>query len=262
MASPEERDSTQRFSDRAEAYALHRPGYPAALMDLCGAALGLSADAVVADIGSGTGILSRMLLEAGYRVLALEPNAAMRRIAEGELGSFENFRSLDARAEATGLQPQSVDAVFAAQAFHWFQPAQARSEFARILRPGGFVVLIWNRRRTTGSPFLSGYEELLQRHAIDYTAVDHRKAADPSALAGFFGSPDYRRASYPNEQVLDWEGLQGRLFSSSYVPGKDHPRHASVTVALRRLFEETRQAELVRIEYDTEVYWGSLVTGR
>jgi SAM-dependent methyltransferase len=250
-----ERDPRRRFTGRVALYSRHRPGYPAALFEHLAEVLGIGSGSVVAEIGSGTGILTEPLLERGIVVHAVEPNLEMREAAESQLGRRRGFRSVDGSAESTGLPVRSVDAVLAAQAFHWFRPEEARREFDRILRPGGKVALIWNRRRTTGS-FLAAYEKILEEYATDYRRVDHRRVADPAALSRFFGAGGYRSASFDNAQDLDWDGLRGRLLSSSFAPLPGQPGHDPMIEALRRAFEAEARHGLVRIEYDTEAHWG------
>jgi SAM-dependent methyltransferase len=246
---------TARFSDRADDYAKYRPGYPPALLDFCRRELGLTPAWVVADIGSGTGILARMFLEQGHRVLGVEPNAAMRQAGERELAAFPGFTSVDGAAEATGLPGASVDLLTAATAFHWFDPARARAEALRILRPGGWALLVWNIRHSEASPFLLGYDALLAAHAIEYRGGSTQQRAESAALATFFGTTDYRRCTCPNAQTLDFEGLKGRILSSSYSPKPGHPQHAPLLAGLRTLFDAHRQQDgLVRMEYLTQIY--------
>jgi SAM-dependent methyltransferase len=210
----------------------------------------------VADVGSGTGLSAEPFLAAGNRVVAVEPNAAMRRAAESRLGGQARFRSVAGTAEATTLPSGRVDLVVCAQAFHWFDPAAARAEFARILRPGGAVVLLWNRRRLDGTPFLRAYEALLVRHGTDYERVRHDRL-DGAALAAFYGAPP-KRATFPNEQWLDLEGLKGRLRSSSYLPGAGHPGHGALLRAAERVFADHAEGGRVRLEYELEIYTGAL----
>src|SRR5712691_7831802 len=140
-------DAKQRFSNRVADYVRYRPGYPPAVLDLLRTDCGLRPDHVVADIGSGTGILSKLFLENGNRVFGVEPNAEMRQAGEEYLASYDGFSSIEGSAESTTLADSSVDFITAAQAFHWFDPQAARREFARILKPGGWVVILWNDRR-------------------------------------------------------------------------------------------------------------------
>lgn len=242
-------------------YLRYRPGYPPGVLEHLRRVLGLSPAHVVADVGSGTGTVSEMLLRNGNVVYAVEPNAPMREAAEAALSRYPGFHSRTGSAEATGLGDRSVDFIVAAQAFHWFRPAEARREFRRIGRPGAWTVLVWNRRLEC-SPFLRAYERLLRRLARDYARVDHRQRATPAALSPFFGPGGYRRTSFANRQVLDRDGLRGRALSSSYVPLPGQPGHDAVLGELRGLFDAHRRDGRVAIEYETEVFWGRLDPGQ
>lgn len=220
--------------------------------------LGLTTANVVADVGSGTGILAKLFLDNGNVVYGVEPNAAMRQAAEAFLASYERFHSVAGRAEVTTLKPDQADYVVAGQAFHWFQADEARVEFRRILKHGGWVVLIWNSRRTEGTRFLEAYETFLKQWGTDYTEVQRRYDVTASLLA-LFGGSAYERSSFQNAQSLDLDGLRGRVLSSSYMPGAEHPRHGAMLDALRALFDEHQEGGWVRIDYDTEVYFGSLI---
>jgi len=249
-------DPTERFSTRVEDYARHRPSYPPELVPWLRERGGLAAGAVVADVGSGTGIFARQLLDAELTVVGIEPNSAMRRVAEESLGAHPRFTSLAGRAEATRLEAASVELVTAAQAFHWFDRQAARREFARILRPGGLVALVWNAR-TAATPFLRAYEDHLQRFGLEYGSVDHR-GLQSSNFEAFFGPGGFQVATFTNRQVLDFEGLRGRHYSSSYTPPPDHPEHAADLRALRHLFDAHEERGSVTIEYETKVYCGGL----
>jgi len=171
-------NATSRFSDRVENYVRYRPGYPAGALQLLQAECGLAPAHVVADIASGTGIWTRMLLENGNPVYGVEPNAEMRQAGERLLASFPNFTSVAGKAEATTLAGSSVDFVTAAQAAHWFDRESSRQEFARILRPGGWLVLLWNERVTDATTFLRAYEQLLLTYGTDYELVRHERTTD------------------------------------------------------------------------------------
>lgn len=247
-------DATTRFSSRVDHYVRCRPGYPAEVWNVVSTAVGLRTGSVIADIGSGTGISSRVFLEQGYTVYGIEPNAAMRSAGERELAAFPYFHSLEGTAETTGLPDASVDLVIAAQAFHWFDAPAARQEFARISRGDGWCALFWNTRRLDGTPFLRDYEALLHRFGTDYAQVQQR-TVDPTRLDEFFIA-GYAIHRLFNEQRFDRDGLRGRVLSSSYTPGPEDPKHGAMLSAVDELFAKHQRDGLVRFEYDTEVFVG------
>jgi SAM-dependent methyltransferase len=249
-------DAKQRFSNRVADYVRYRPGYPSALVDLLREECGLRTDHVVADIGSGTGILSRMFLENGNRVFGVEPNNEMRRAGEEFLSGFAEFSSVNGSAENSTLRDNCVDFVVAGQAFHWFDPVAARTEFARILRPGGLVVLIWNERLLDTTPFLRGYEALLQRFGKDYAQVSESYPR-LAQIQAFFPHAIVRK-SFGNFQEFDFAALAGRVRSSSYMPQEGDANFAPMMAALRELFDTMQQSGRVRMEYTAQVYLGPL----
>jgi SAM-dependent methyltransferase len=244
-------DSTRRFSDRVEDYVKYRPGYPAAVLSV----LGLRTDQVVADIGSGTGISTELFLRAGNRVFAVEPNDDMRAKAEELLAHYPGFVSVKGTAEATGLDAGSVDLIVAGQAFHWFNPVRARQEFVRIARPGARVALIWNERLME-TPFEADYEELILQYAGDYKTINHKNIAEVE-IGEFFHPANFVLDQFDNGQDFDFDGLKGRLLSSSYIP-KEGPRYVAMVGALRELFDRYASGGKVRVRYVTKMYWGVL----
>jgi len=247
------RDPTRRFSDRVDDYVRYRPHYPAGVLAVLRNGVGLTPAAVIADIGAGTGIATELFLEDGNPVFAVEPNGEMRAAAERMLGGRAGYHCVDGTAEATTLPAASVDGIVAAQAFHWFEPARTREEFQRILRPGGWVALLWNTRRQD-TPFAQAYEALLETHGLDYAQVKHERV-DEAALARFF-APGFARDALPNAQVFDVNSLRGRLLSSSYAPAAGHPRHVPMLAALERIFREHQRDGHVRFDYITQIYFG------
>lgn len=248
---------TTRFSDRVDDYVRYRPDYPPALLDWLQRELGVDCGWQVADVGAGTGISSKLFLDAGYRVTVVEPNAPMRAAAERWLHAHAGFAAVDGRADATGLPDASVDLVTVAQAFHWFDEAAARREFARILRPGGLAVIWWNSRRLGGTPFLEGYEALLRDFGTDYGQVAERYA-DDRRMRAWFGDGYRGGARFAHVQRLDFEALRGRLLSSSYVPPPGHPRHLPMLQALRELFDACAELGTISFDYDTRIFAGHL----
>lgn len=250
-------DATTRFSNRVADYVRYRPSYPEDLINTLATEAGLQSDSIVADVGSGTGISANLFLRFGCTVYGIEPNADMRAAAEARFQNQPRFHSRNATAESTSLFASSVDLVAAGQAFHWFDLPKTRTESVRILRPGGYVALFWNSRRTDSTPFLKAYEQLLHEFATDYEQINHTNI-DTAVLSQFFGDSPFETRSFPNSQEFNYEGLQGRLLSSSYAPAAGHPRHEPMLLALQQLFREHESHGQVRFDYDTELYFGQL----
>ncbi|HKC89265.1 MAG TPA: class I SAM-dependent methyltransferase [Blastocatellia bacterium] len=251
-------DVTQRFSSRVENYIKYRPGYPNEVIETLRNECGLTSGSIIADVGSGTGILTEMFLRNGNTVYGIEPNREMREAAERLLKDYPRFRSVAARAEETTLGGAGVDFVTAGQAFHWFDLEKTGREFARVLKPQGWIALIWNERVTTTTPFLVAYELLLKDYSTDYEQVDHRRI-DEDVIRDFFGSDDFRLKQFKNVQVFDYEGVKGRLLSSSYAPEEGHPNYEPMLAELERIFQTYQDAGKVVFEYVTQMYYGQLI---
>ena len=247
---------TARFSDRVENYIRYRPGYPPELLDVLRAECGLQPEHVIADIASGTGAFTRILLENGNQVFAVEPNAEMREAGSRLLESYAKLTSVEGTAEETSLPSGSADFVTAAQAAHWFDRRRAREEFARILKPGGWCVLIWNERRTANAAFLRDYEQLLLAYGTDYKEVRHERTT--ATIHEFFAPAPHEERIFDLRQRFDYEGVAGRLLSSSYAPLAGHPNHAPMMQELERIFRAHAQAGIVEFEYNTRVFYGRL----
>ncbi len=246
-------DTVTRFSNRVANYVKYRPGYPKEVLELSKTEMGLNQDSVVADIGSGTGLSAKLFLENGNTVYGVEPNAVMREAAEDYLKEFANFVSHDGTAENTNLNDETIDFVIAAQAFHWFDAERTRVEFQRILKPGGLVVLIWNERQLDTTDFLRGYERLLKKYATDYDSVRHENI-DQERLGVFFEG-EFERATFSNVQVFDFEGLRGRLLSSSYMPAEGHASFPALEKELAELFAKFAESDRIKVFYDTNIYY-------
>jgi SAM-dependent methyltransferase len=250
-------DPTERFSDRASDYIKARPSYPREVLAVLRTECGLSERSVVADLGSGTGIFTRVLLESGARVHAVEPNDEMRAAAERELGSNPRFSSVRGRAEATTLPPASIDIATAAQAFHWFDVQATRREMHRIVRPGGRVALVWNDRDVKSTPFLRAFEALLVEHCPKYPELQG-KADTTAKFDAVFGAGRWKRSTLPNDQRLDREGLVSRVMSASYAPKPGTPAYDAIVAALDALHERHAESGNVRIAYSTVIVSGRM----
>jgi ubiquinone/menaquinone biosynthesis C-methylase UbiE len=249
-------DATQRFSSRVENYVRYRPGYPPEVLAVLQHNCGLTEHSMVADIAFGTGLFTRILLTAGCRVFGVEPNDAMRQAGEQFLAEFARFTSVKGTAEATNLPDHSVDIVTAAQAGHWFDRQKSRQEFLRILKPQGWLVLVWNERQTDSTPFLQAYEDLLLTYGTDYESVRHEHAT--TNIQDFFAPSSYAARVFPSWQEFDYPALEGRLLSSSYTPHPGTPAHAPMLAELRRIFDSYQKNGHVTFEYHTRVYFGRL----
>ena len=248
--------SVDRFSSRVENYARYRPGYPSAIVDLLKEECGLTPNSMIADIGSGTGKLSELFLANGNIVIGVEPNAPMRAAAESILAGSPTFRSVDGTAESTTLDDVSVDFIIAGQAFHWFDVQKAKDEFKRILKPNGWVVVIWNERLIDTTAFLRAYEQLLLTYGTDYQEVRHENA-EPT-VKEFFAPNQPRFAQFPTHQTFDFQAIRGRLLSSSYTPEPTSPDFQPMLAELERIFNDYQDAGLVRFDYDTRVFYEHL----
>ncbi len=247
---------TARFSDRVENYIRYRPGYPPEVIELLRRECGLEPAHVVADIASGTGLFTRLLLENGNAVFAVEPNPEMREAGSRLLASYARLTSVAGEAEKTTLPSASVDFVTAAQAAHWFDRRRARAEFARILKPGGWCVLIWNERRTETTPFLREYEQLLLSYGTDYQEVRHERTT--AVIPEFFAPAQHQERVFSLRQQFDYEGTAGRLLSSSYAPLAGHPTHEPMMRELQRIFRAHARDGMIEFEYNTRVFYGKL----
>jgi ubiquinone/menaquinone biosynthesis C-methylase UbiE len=175
----------------------------------------------------------------------------------GERMDFENFTSVDGTAEVTNLPDKSMSFITAGQAFHWFDQQKCRAEFLRILKPNGWLVIVWNDRRADTTPFLADYERLLAEFGTDYAEASHRRTDKPEVIRAFFGV-EPRFKNFSQVQQFDFEGIKGRLLSSSYAPEAGQPKHEEMLAALKQIFDARQKDGFVTFDYDTHVYYGHL----
>ncbi|MHA1986813.1 MAG: class I SAM-dependent methyltransferase [Promethearchaeota archaeon] len=244
-------DPKKRFSSRVENYSKYRPNYPPKIIDFLTEKKILSKQSIIADVGSGTGILSEIFLKNGNKVFGVEPNSEMRRAAERFLRDYPNFVSISSSAENTSLLSHSIDLITVGQAFHWFDVDRTKREFKDILKPKGYAVIIWNNRRKTGREFSTQYEKFILKYGTDYKEV--RK--NEKKIDQFY---KYQREVFYNYQDLDFKGLKGRLLSVSYIPMVGEPNYENMLRELKEVFNAYENEGKVKLEYDTEVYYGKL----
>jgi len=252
-------DPKKRFSTRVENYIKYRPSYPQEIISFLKEKQILSSDSVIADIGSGTGILSELFLKEGNHVYGIEPNIDMRNAGETQLSKYSNFVSVEGSAENTSLNSSSVEIITAGQAFHWFDLEKTRIEFLRILKPEGWILLIWNRREKMNNEFLKEYEKFLLKYGTDYKAIEKSKLD----FDKFFGESkterNYKYKKFDNYQIFDYDGLEGRLLSTSYIPLDDHPTFNDMMIDLKQLYDKFQQNGVIKFDYKTEVIYGHLI---
>ena len=248
-------NTVERFSNRVENYVKYRPDYPREIIGYLADEIGLAADWIIADIGCGTGISSRMFLENGNSVIGVEPNDTMRRAAVDCLADFSEFTAIDGTSDATNLPDASVDLIVAAQAFHWFDAAATKSEFQRIAKPGGYAVLMWNERSLDATPFLVEYEEFLKKYSTDYESVRHDRL-DEKVLADFFAGP-IKKQTFENFQLFDFDGIKGRVLSASYMPSEADDAYTAMIDELQTIFAKHAQNGIIKVFYDTNLYSSS-----
>ncbi len=248
------KNSVDRFSDRVESYIRYRPGYPQELLDYLFEACNLDKDSSVADIGSGTGIFTRLLLDKQLWVSAVEPNAEMRQAAEAQLAEYHAYKSISGTAEATQLQSSSIDLITVAQAFHWFDWQAAMAEFKRILKPEGKLALVWNRR-DLGDPFQQAYENMLVKLAPEYGLVNHMNIEDEK-IRILFSVNSFRQKTFRYTQNFDCEGFLGRMQSSSYSPTTGSDELAELNQAAVALFDKFEVNGKISFEYCSHIYLG------
>jgi ubiquinone/menaquinone biosynthesis C-methylase UbiE len=250
-------DPTKRFSSRVDNYLQFRPSYPHDVIDTLRNECGLAHDSVVADIGAGTGFLSELFLKNVNQVFAIEPNREMREASVRLLGNYPGFHTIDGRAEAMALPDNTIDFVVAGQSFHWFDRAKARSECVRILKKTGWMMIVWNERDLSASPFMSAYNDILREFVTDPTRTEHKKVYD-TALDAFFGAAGFTSRTFSYQQYLDYEGVKGRLLSSSYTPEAGHPNHIPMLAKLKEIFQANETGGSITLHYITRMYFGRL----
>ncbi|AFY35182.1 class I SAM-dependent methyltransferase [Calothrix sp. PCC 7507] len=241
-----------RFSDRAEDYVKYRPGYPSTAIDIILEGLNTMSPIIVADIGAGTGISSRLLAERGVNVIAIEPNAAMREAAQPHpLVEF-----CDGTAESTQIPDKSVDLVTCFQAFHWFNPEPTLLEFHRILKPAGRLAVVWNNRDKEDA-LTAEYSRLVREASNNHPAESRMQSVEPLLTTPHF--VNFREYMFVYRQELDLTGLIGRAKSVSYLPSEGLV-YDRLIAGLQDLYQQFRdETGFVYMTYRTSVHLSEAV---
>jgi len=246
----------RKFDGKGSLYARFRPSYPQELLEYLYDQVGMGRDSAIADIGAGTGKLTRLLLERGSRVYAVEPNPDMRAAAELALKGFARLSLAEGTAEATGLPAGSVDYITVAQAFHWFDRAEFRKECRRILKPWGKVVLVWNCRDER-SELVRELECLNRKFCPGFTGFSEGIRAEGGVFSDFFeGKYTVRRFDHP--LYFDQTGFLGRSLSSSYAPKEADENYYAYVLELEKLFDRYRDGTELILPNFTCCYIGSV----
>ncbi len=251
-----ENHPTERFTSRVENYVRYRPGYPASIIPLLQERTGLERDWTLADVGSGPGNLTRLFLDNDYSVVGVEPNDAMREAGDVFMKGYPRFSSVKGTAESTKLPTCSIDLITAGQAFHWFDPTATRAEFLRILKPRGWVVLIWNKRPEGDFDVLDAYSDMLQRYSPEYDLVRHRDDSSEAGMSILYGEKGYQAFSLPNTQTMTYDAFWGRLLSSSYTPLPGQPGHDEIRVRSTEIFDAYAVDGVLEFPYETQIFLG------
>lgn len=246
---------TERFTDTVQDYIKYRPSYPKEVLQLLIDECDLTKNKIIADVGSGTGLLSKLFLDYGNIVYGVEPNQSMREAAEEYLKEYSNFYSVNGTAEATSLEDKSVDIITVGTAFHWFDVVKTKIEFRRILKKEGWVVLVWNVRNVKDSALLRDYENLLLEYATDYKESNAIKF-DKTAVEEFFSPHEMKTDSFKNIQQFDWDGFKGRLLSSSYSLRPGDARYEEMLKELKEIFERYQHKGRVEFLYEARLSYG------
>ncbi len=245
-----ELNSKERFSSRVQNYVKYRPSYSNDIISYLEEAIGLNEKSIIADIGSGTGISTKLFLDNGNTVYSVEPNQDMRQAAENLLKSYSNVHFIDGSSESTKLQSESIDIIIAAQAFHWFNPEPTKKEFLRILKANGTVVLLWNIRKTKSDGFMEGYLEIIRRYAEIYT-----NESDDDLIPKFFDYKTIYEEVLDNPQIADFDRLKGEITSFSYMPNENDINYVTMISELEDLFNKYNSNGKVTLEYETHIYY-------
>ncbi len=248
---------TERFTETVENYVKYRPSYPHEVLQLMIDECGLTKEKIIADVGSGTGLLSKLFLDYGNKVYCVEPNQPMRAAAEIYLAKYPHFYSVNGTAEATSLESNSIDMITVGTAFHWFDIEKTKKEFKRILKKDGWVWLVWNVRDIEHSPLLREYENLILKYGTDYKESNARKF-DKVAVKEFFSPNEMKTAEFNNVQQFDWAGFKGRLLSTSYSLRPGDEKYEEMIKELKRMFDQHQKNGKIEFLYKTKLNFGRL----
>jgi ubiquinone/menaquinone biosynthesis C-methylase UbiE len=251
-------DNTQRFTEKADNYTKYRPTYPEEFIEYLAENSGISENCIVADVGAGTGKLTKQLLEKSATVYAVEPNKNMLKSCIAYCKDLKGLFPIDGSSEHTTLSENSVDLITVAQAFHWFNVDNTKTEFKRILKPHGKVVLVWNKRDVQKEGFSADYEKLMTQYGDDYKINDHKILINDALLQGFFKDGKFETVTFENNTYNSYETFLGRALSSSYSPKPHAQNYNNFINQIETIFNKYNEDDVIRIDYKTVAYIGEI----
>lgn len=250
-------DGVRRFASRADTYSKYRFPYPPKILDVLRREIGFDKEDIVADIGSGTGLLSKLFLSNGNMVFAVEPNAEMRSCAERDMAGFENFVSVNGKAERTTLRRNSIDLITAGEALHWFDPSKTIKEFSRVAKPGGILCVAYTRLRND-LELTGAVRKLIRKYERDLAKVPEMS---PALASPYFKEGRYSEFKLRNKQMRDLESFKGFLLSMSFMPSPEEAGPSTkLGRAVHRLFDSYESGGQIGLTYETTVLLGGLET--
>jgi SAM-dependent methyltransferase len=248
---------TERFSGRVQAYLAYRPRFPREIVPFLREHGALPEDAVVADVGAGTGMLAEIFLEAGHRVLAVEPNAEMLEACRALATHYPVLEVVDGSAEATTLPDASVDLIVVGRAMHWFDWPRAHREFQRILRPDGWVLNASNGHRDSGGRIPTRLSEILRKYRTDTAEADTTRDFE-KRLRGFLDPSSWHRATLHHAMTVDFATLLGYAESLSAIPRPGERGYDGMVAELRAVFEEYQRDGVLVTPLSSNLHLGRL----
>lgn len=246
-------DTKKVFSKKAEKYAKYRWDYAAGAIDTIINITQMSVNSTIADIGAGTGILTKHFIGKAQKIFAIEPNLELRQILTRELGNVPSISVVDGCAEDTKLLEHAVDVVTVAQAIHWFDPEPARKEMMRILKEGGWLVLV--RNYGTNKEKHEAIQCLMtEEYGADLTVVTGRPREVPSRF--YFGNDNFQSLVFRFAFQQGWDEFLGTLIATSFMPDEDHPLFPRLETEARKVFSQFSDHGSWTVEGETELIIG------
>lgn len=246
--------NSEKFTGKAQYYEVGRPSYAHELVDCFYSRYGLTPNSVIADIGSGTGKLTKQLLQRGSYVIAVEPNSDMRNIAQKALQQYDTLQIVNGSDAATTLDDESVNAITVAQAFHWFDALAFQKECARILKEGGYVFLIWNMRDIE-APINKETYYIFKKYCPNFYGFSGGVQDEDSRISTFFNN-QFVVEKFPNPLYYSKETFLQRCLSASYSLNSDDAQYEAYLNDLTELFDRFAQEDVVEVPNNSVAYIG------